>query len=105
MNVFPCSGGGESGNAAVAATGSLIINRNPLYKYIRISNLSSEYVFITPKNVPADADCPAALNTGIVLAPKGTAGWTIEFNNTNMFHCDFWAIAGAEAVLSIQLGF
>lgn len=48
-------------------------------KYLRVSNMSNAYVFLS-----FGADAKA--NSGLVLAPKGTPGWYVEFNNDNMIY-------------------
>lgn len=93
MNGLICSGGSRATSEAVDNTGKLILKRNSHLKYIRLSNLSSDYVSIAPMAATQPGECPISFGQGIVLAPKGTPGWTIEFNNTNMIYSDFWAIS------------
>lgn len=104
MNGNICNGGSHSLKATVTTDSTKILNLNTGLKYIRISNLSDQYVYITPVS-RASLD-KASIGTGIVLAPKGLPGWFIEFNNNNMFYCDFWAIVESGiANLAILLGY
>lgn len=105
MNGLICSGGSNGSKVNVSATGAMILAYNRHYKYIRISNLSNTYVTIMP-NPSEDGECPVEFGKGIVLAPKGTPGWFIEFNNNNMFYSDFWAITETgNADLAILAGY
>ena len=104
MNGNICSGGSHSLSAKVTTTSKRIISLNTGLKYIRISNLSDKYVYITPSSKTSGVE--AKVGTGIVLAPKGTSGWFIEFNNNSMFYCDFHAIVeSGEADLALLLGY
>jgi hypothetical protein len=96
------SGGGSALSVTVGTTPTRLFPLDRRLNYIRISNLSDNYVFISPttSNNPK-----AEMYKGIALAPKGTPGWYLEFNSTNMFQCDFWAIAEADSDLAIFLGY
>ena len=106
MNGLICSGGSVSNKVTVNTSGTKIITSNRHLKYIRISNISDEYVTLAPVKENAAGEVPVVFGEGIILAPKGTPGWFIEFNNTNMFYSDFWAITEkSDADLSILRGF
>lgn len=68
MNGNICSGGSHSLSAKVTTTSKRIINLNTGLKYIRISNLSDKYVYITPSSKTSGIG--AKVGTGIVLAPR-----------------------------------
>ena len=95
MNGLICSGGSSADKINVSASGTQLVKFNRHLKYIRISNLSNSYITIMPQN-SVDGTCPCVNEKGIILAPKGTCGWFIEFNNDNMFYCDIWAITDSE---------
>lgn len=106
MNGLICSGGSRAYKKAATPSGDIILPRNSHLKYIRISNMSDQYVCIAPMQADAKGGCPITFGEGIVLAPKGTPGWFIEFNNTNMFYSDFWAITeSANADIAVLAGF
>lgn len=90
MNGLICNGSSISSSTDVPSTGAMVLKRNTRLKYIRLSNLSDKYVSIAMQC--CGDSCPISFGEGIVLAPKGTAGWFIEFNNNNMFYSDIWAI-------------
>ena len=66
-------------------------------KYLRVSNLSSNYVFLS---FNADAE----MDKGLVLAPKGTPGWFVEFNNDNMIYGTLNGISSGSSNLAILIG-
>lgn len=96
------SGGGSALSVTVADTPTKLFSLDKRISYVRISNLSNNYVFLSPttSNNPK-----AEMDKGIVIAPKGVPGWFVEFNSTNMFQCDFWAIAETDSDLAIYLGY
>lgn len=66
-------------------------------KYLRVSNMSNNYVFLS-------FGSPAEVNKGLVLAPKGTPGWFVEFNNDNMIYSTLYGIASGSSQLAILVG-
>ena len=86
------------GFTANTTSTALISTANKDTKYLRISNLSNGYVYLS-------FNAPAELNKGLVLAPKGTAGWFVEFNNDNMIYGTLNAIAeSGSANIAILIG-
>lgn len=94
-------GGGSSTSVTVTASGNKLITGDKRINYIRLSNMGDGYVFVSPGNSATNI---AELNKGIVLAPKGVPGWTLELNTTSMFQCDFWAICEASNIVSVFIG-
>lgn len=84
-NGLICSGDTMPLEATVQTTSTPIISTNGRggtnmgAKYLRISNMSNSYVFLS-------FGSEAKANAGLVLAPKGTPGWFVEFNNDNMVY-------------------
>ena len=86
------------GLTATTTSQTLISTANKNTKYLRISNLSNDYVYLS-------FNAPAEVNKGLVLAPKGTAGWFVEFNNDNMSYGALNAITeSGSATLAILVG-
>lgn len=105
MNGLMCSGGSVPFKATVTAEGTKLFSNKPNMRYVRISNLSSSYVSLAPKYAGTADNCPVEFGEGIVLAPKGTPGWFIEFNNNNMFYSDYWAITeSGNADIAVLIG-
>ena len=98
-------GGGEVYSVSVPAAGAMIVERNVLIKYIRISNVSDVPVFVA-LNTPADGKCPAAVNSGIFLNGKDYVNSFVEFNISNIPICQIWGIVSGQsaATVSVQLG-
>jgi len=96
-----CSGGGVASVATATTAGVRLFKGDKRINYIRLSNLGEDYVYVTPANGDTNQ---AEMNKGIVLAPKGEHGWFIEFNRTNMIHCDFWAVASSSCQVAVFLG-
>jgi hypothetical protein len=86
------------GFTANTTSKALISTANKDTKYLRISNLSNGYVYLA-------FNAPAELNKGLVLAPKGTVGWFVEFNNDNMIYGTLNAITeSGTANIAILIG-
>ena len=103
MNGQVCFGDAVPLSATVGNTSAAIICtigdpslRNDA-KYLRVSNLSANYVYLS-------VNAPAEKNKGLVLAPKGTDGWYVEFNNTNMFYGTLNAVSDGSGTLAILIG-
>jgi hypothetical protein len=102
MNGLICSGDTMPLSVTVTATSTPIIRTvgkelNQAAKYLRISNLSNNYVFLS---FNADAE----VDKGLVLAPKGTPGWFVEFNNDNMIYGTLNGISSGSSNLAILIG-
>lgn len=82
MNGLICNSGGSAYGVEVTVAPTAIVANSPMTKYIRITNLGDNAVFLGPARSGIEAD------TGIVLEPYGSINDYIEFNNTNMFYCD-----------------
>ena len=86
------------GFTATTTSQTLFSTANKNTKYLRISNLSNGYVYLS-------FNAPAELNKGLVLAPKGTPGWFVEFNNDNMIYGALNAVAeSGSANLAVLIG-
>lgn len=103
MNGLICSGGSRAYNNVATSSGDIVLPRNPHLKYIRLSNMSDNYVCLAPMQADINGKCPIVFGQGIVLAPKGQPGWFIEFNNTNMFYSDIWAITEESKTANIAV--
>lgn len=102
MNGLVCSGDTMPLKVTVTSSSTPIIRTlgeqlNQGAKYLRISNLSNNYVFLS---FGADAE----IDKGLVLAPKGTPGWFVEFNNDNMIYATLNGIASGSSDLAILIG-
>ena len=103
MNGLVCSGDGTPLSVTVSSSSTPIISTigdaslRIDAKYLRISNLSNNYVFLAVNH-------DAVVDKGLVLAPKGTPGWFVEFNNDNMIYGTFNAISSGSSNLAILIG-
>jgi hypothetical protein len=86
MNGLICSGGGTAYKVEVGTGLTEVVVNSPATKFIRITNLGANAVFLGPAGGGVAAD------TGIVLEPYGNPNDFIEFNNNNMFYCDLHAV-------------
>ena len=96
MNGLIKSNIGIASTATVTTAGVKIVTNDPRNRYIRISNLGANAVYITPQTVHGAETCPAVAKTGIVLHPAGNYGSVVEFTNDSMFFCDFWAVTESD---------
>jgi hypothetical protein len=92
MNGLIKSNIGIASTATVTTAGVKIVTNDPRNRYIRISNLGDNAVYITPQTAHGAETCPAVAKKGIVLYPAGNYGSVAEFTNDSMFFCDFWAV-------------
>lgn len=85
MNGLICSGDTVPLKFTVDTTSKALISTkgtgqlNQGAKYLRVANMSNSYVFLA-------FNSDAEIDKGLVLAPKGTPGWFVEFNNDNMIY-------------------
>lgn len=86
MNGLICSGSGTSYKVTVTTALTEVVQNSPATKYIRITNLGTNAVFLGPAGSGVEADA------GIVLEPYGNLNDFVEFNNNSMFYCDFHAV-------------
>ena len=103
-NGLICSGDTMPLGFTVTTTNTPLISTHgtgstsPSSKYLRVSNLSNGYIYLS-------FNAPAELNKGLVLAPKGTPGWFVEFNNDNMIYGTLNAIAeSGSANIAVLVG-
>lgn len=103
MNTLICSSVGATSSVTVTASGIKIITNDKRNRFILITNLSDESVYITPRTVAEDDECPAKPKEGIALVGKGDK---IQLTNSCMFFCDFWAIteSGKTADIAVLVG-
>ena len=98
-----CSGGTTPLDFTVGTTSTALLSTLGPHsdqgaKYLRISNLSANYVYLS-FGEEAEAE------KGLVLAPKGTPGWFVEFNNDNMIYNTLYAISSAAgSKLAVLIG-
>lgn len=99
-NLLVTHGGGTPEGYDVATTGTRIAVRDPLRKFLAITNASEEVVYLA---LSVGSTNKAVVGRGIYLAPNGGA---FELNNSNMYYGDVWAIHGAVGVqrVCVQTG-
>lgn len=100
MNGLICSSGGAPYKVEVTTAPTLVVGNSNATRYIRITNLGSNAVYMCPGN-----ETPVA-ETGIVLTPYLSPGCYIEFNNTNMFFCNLMAVTSTgSSDVAVLIGF
>ena len=72
----------------VTSIGTMVSTRDPLRKYLLLTNDSDEVIYLALQDKDDGEVCPAVSHTGIPIRPYGS----YEINNTNIYFGQVWAI-------------